>query len=71
MKAIEKPTSTGWWWWRPDEFTAWAALEVVLDKTKGELLVRTDSDDLYQCDGDPEHEWRGEWHPVKLQPPAR
>lgn len=71
MNALEKPTEPGWWWWRSDLTNPWQALEVVEDKTKGELLVRTVEDDLYQCDGDPEHEWRGEWHPVKLEPPDR
>ena len=33
------------------------ALEVVEDRTKHELPVKTADDDLYQCDGDPEHEW--------------
>ena len=71
MNPIDRPTGAGWWWWRPDSMAPWQALEVVNDRSKDELLVRTDSDDLYQCDGDPEHEWTGEWHSEQIQPPAR
>lgn len=70
-KPIERPTSTGWYWWRPHALDPWVTLQVILDPTKDELLVRTDEDDLYQCDGDALHDWYGEWHPVKLEPPAR
>lgn len=68
---VDRPAGLGWYWWRPDHTNPWVALQVCNDRTKGELFVRTVEDDLYQCDGDPDHEWFGEWWPMPLSPPPR
>lgn len=62
-QTLERPSGIGWWWWRAHMHDPWVALQVIMDPSKGELLVGSSEEHLCQS------QWHGEWWPVPLTQP--